>query len=465
MSSQVQALVIGAGISGLTTGYTLQKAGISTLVLECASRPGGVIQSVSREGFLLEWGPQSFAGNASLTALCRELHILDQRVLADAKAPRYVLINGNLQKVPMGSSLLFSPLMAGGTRAAILRDLVGKSRAPEPDESVADFTRRKFSSAVLDRLIGPFVSGVYGGDPDKLSLRAAFPLLHEAEVARGSVLRGMLSVMKQRKANRGNTPREKSTLQTFQQGNETLPRALANALGDRLTCNVEVCSIAGLEPSAEPNRPRFRVSTRSPRGGETVEAQRVVLAVPTDVAAALLAPLNPAFHSPLAAIEYAGIAVVSLGYRKQDVGNALNGFGFLVPRSSGLNVLGTVWNSSLFPSRAPEQYALLSSFVGGATNPSVLQRPVDELVALVHRELTSILNIRSQPLFSDVHIVLHAIPQYTLGHTARLFTLETLRHQFPGLHLVGNYLKGPAVGTCIEQALKVAAEIRISFSN
>jgi protoporphyrinogen/coproporphyrinogen III oxidase len=465
MSSQVQALVIGAGISGLTTAYALQKAGISTLLLECAPRPGGVIQSVSHEGFLLEWGPQSFSGNASVTALCSELHILDQRLLANPEAPRYVLISGQLQNVPMGPGLFFSPIMAGGTRAALLRDIVGKSHPPELDESIGDFVRRKFSPAVLDRFVGPFVSGVYAGDPEKLSLRAAFPIFHEAELARGSVLRGMFPVMKQRKAKRGNAQHEKPTLQTFQQGNETLPRALAKALGNRLACSVEVCSITPPEPSTEPGRPRFRVSTRSPRGTESIETERVILAVPTNIAAALLAPLNTAFHSELAAVEYAGIAVVSLGYRKADITAPLNGFGFLVPRSSGLNVLGTVWNSSLFPGRAPEGCSLLTSFVGGATNPSVLQRSADELVALVHRELTPILNIRNQPLFSNVHIIPRAIPQYNLGHTTRLTAVETLRQQFPGLHLAGNYLNGPAVGTCIEQALRVADEIRISFSN
>ena len=465
MSTQVQALVVGAGISGLTAGYALQKAGISTLVFESAPRPGGVIQSAQRDGFLLEWGPQSFAGNASLTALCRDLQILDQRLLADPKAPRYVLIDGHLQNVPMGPGLLASPLMAGGTRSAIIRDVLGKSHALEPDESIADFIRRKFSVTLLDRLVGPFVSGVYAGDPEKLSLRAAFPILHEAEMASGSILRGMFPVMKQRKAKRGNLPREKATLQTFQQGNQALTHALANDLGERLVCNAEVTSLAALDHSPEPKAPRFRVAARTPRGEESIEAQRLILAVPTNVAGTLLAPLNLGFETQLAPIEYAGIAVVALGYRKTDIGDALEGFGFLVPRSSGLSVLGTVWNSSLFPGRVPEGYALLTSFVGGATNPSALQKPAEELVALVHRELTPILKIRNQPLFSNVNIVPRAIPQYNLGHTARLAAVEKLRAQFHGLHLVGKYLNGPAVGTCIEHALKVADEIRVSFAN
>jgi len=465
MSSQVQALVVGAGISGLATGYALVKSGIPTLIVEAASRPGGVIQSLQRDGFLLECGPQSFSGNASLTAICRDLELLDQRILADPKAPRYVLINGKLQNVPMGPGLLVSSLMGGGTRTAILRDILGKSRAPQPDESVADFIRRKFSATLLDRLVGPFVSGIYAGDPEKLSLRAAFPILYEAEATSGSVIRGALAVMKDRKAKRGDTPREKPTLQTFRQGNETLIRALAKKLGEHLICDVELTSIEPLDPGRNAKASRFLVFMRTPRGQEKLETERLILAIPPNAAGNLLAPLNPAFEAQLSPVEYAAVGVVSLGYRKDDVGHGLAGFGFLVPRSSALNVLGTVWNSSLFPGRAPEGHALLTSFVGGTTNPGIVQKSPEELVSLVHREIAPLLAIRKEPVFSNVTIWPRALPQYNLGHTARLEVLEQLRTGFPGLHFAGNYLNGPAIGTCVEQALKVADEIRVSFAD
>jgi oxygen-dependent protoporphyrinogen oxidase len=465
MSSQVQVLVVGAGISGLSTAYALRRSGISTLIVEATSRPGGVIQSVQRGGFLLEYGPQSFSGNASITAMCKDLEILDQRVLADPKAPRYVLIDGQLENVPMGPGILTSSFTGGGTRGAILRDLFGSSRAPEPDESIAGFIRRKFSTTLLDRLVGPFVSGIYAGDPEKLSLRAAFPILYEAESAKGSVIRGAFAVMKQRKATRGDAPREKATLQTFRQGNETLPDALAKKLGDHLACGVEVTSIQSLEPGQEPKTPRFLVTLRSPRGEEQVEAERLVLAVSPRAAGALLSRLNPAFDSQLSPVEYAAVGVVSLGYRKEQVGHNLAGFGFLVPRSSRLNVLGTVWNSSLFPGRAPEGQALLTSFVGGATNPTIIQKSPEDLARLVHRELTPLLAIHKDPVFSNVTVWPRALPQYNLGHVARMSTVQKLRADFPGLHLVGNYLNGPAIGTCVEHALKVADEIRVSFAN
>jgi protoporphyrinogen/coproporphyrinogen III oxidase len=465
MPSQVQALVVGAGISGLTTAYALQTSGISTLVLETSSRPGGVIQSVQRDGFLIECGPQSFSGNASITSICRDLRILDQRIIAAPKAPRFVLLNRKLQNVPMGPGIFFSPFLAGGTSFAILRDLFGTTHAPEPDESVADFIRRKFSSTFLDRLVGPFVSGIYAGDPEKLSLRAAFPILYEAEMAKGSILRGTLAVLKARRPKHPNTPRERPTLQTFREGNDTLLRALANCLGDRLLLNSEVTCVAPLDPSHDANAPRFSVSVRTSRTEERVEAERLVLANSPAGAARVLSGLHPEFQSQLSTIEYAAVAVISLGYRKSDVANKLAGFGFLIPRSSGLNSLGSVWNSSLFPGRAPEGYALLTSFLGGVTNPAVLQKSPEEMVALVHREIAPLLDIRNQPVFSNVTVWPRALPQYNLGHTARLAAVEKLRANFPGLHFAGNYLNGPAIGTCIEHALKVADEIRVSFAN
>jgi len=465
MSTQVQALVVGAGISGLATAYALQKAGVSTVVVEAASRPGGVIRSEEKEGYLIECGPQSFSGNDSIAAICKDLEILNLRVLADPKAPRYVLINGKLQNVPMGPGLLASPLLAGGTRGAILKDIMGESRAPEPDESVAGFTRRKFSSTLLDRLVGPFVSGIYAGDPERISLRAAFPILYEAETASGSVIRGAFRVAKQRKIKHGNVPREKATLRTFQKGNETLAQALASKLAERLFCDVELTSITALEPEREPQAPRFLVTMNTPRGQEKLETERLVLAVPAQVAGNLLAGLDPGFRTQLCGIEYAGVGVVSLGYKKKYVANSLTGFGFLVPRSAGLNVLGTVWNSSLFPGRAPDGEALLTSFVGGATNPSVLRRTPEELVNLVHSEIAPLLGISHEPVFHSVTVWPRAIAQYNLGHTARIAEIEKLRQRFPGLHFAGSYLNGPAIGTCVEQALKVADEIRISFAN
>jgi oxygen-dependent protoporphyrinogen oxidase len=201
------------------------------------------------------------------------------------------------------------------------------------------------------------------------------------------------------------------------------------------------------------------VDAKTEAGTESLVADGLILAVPTYVAASLL---HPEAASPLGAIEYAPIAVVSLGYRQEDVKRSLEGFGFLVPRSEGLRTLGTVWNSSLFPGRAPEGSVLLTSFIGGATDPQAVALSAGEISAIVHREIRPILSIRGVPTFSSVQIYPRALPQYNIGHTTRLGSLARESSFFLNLKLVGNYLRGPAIGACIEQALAVADEMRIA---
>jgi oxygen-dependent protoporphyrinogen oxidase len=189
---------------------------------------------------------------------------------------------------------------------------------------------------------------------------------------------------------------------------------------------------------------------------ESISTKSLIIATPADVTGNLLSQLDVLFESLLASIEYVPVAVVSLGY----LGHSLDGFGFLVPRSSGFRVLGAVWNSSLFLGRAPQGHALLTSFVGGATDPSAASLPAEALTSLVHREISPILSISAEPVFSNVTVWPRALPQYNLGHSDRLAAIAKLLRNHPGIWLAGNYLRGPAIGSCVEQALAVADEVR-----
>jgi protoporphyrinogen/coproporphyrinogen III oxidase len=447
------ALVVGGGISGLVCAHALRKAGIEVQLLEASARTGGVIRSERRDGFLLELGPQSFSGTAPVLELCRELGIDGRLVQASPRTPRYVLVGGALRKVPLSPPAFFaSSLFNAGTKWSVLRDLFGTSHPPEQDESVAAFVRRKFSAELLEKLVGPFVSGIYAGDPEQLSLRGAFPQVHEAEKSAGSIVRGMMRSVKTTK----DAPKERPSLLTFREGNETLIRALAASLGDALRCSAEVIAI---QRRTKGSVEGYEVCLSAAGRDETLEVDHLIVATPTNGAAELLRQIGAGFESALQGIPYAPVAVVSLGYRMNAVGNTLDGFGFLVPRSAGLEILGSVWNSSLFPNRAPDGEVLLTSFVGGATNPQVVTRSAEDLTALVHREIAPLLDIREGPVFSSVNIYRRAIPQYNLGHCERLSALEAVRAKYPGLWIVGNYLLGPAIGACVEQALAVAGEI------
>jgi protoporphyrinogen/coproporphyrinogen III oxidase len=452
MTSSAPAVVIGGGISGLVCAYALNKSGIDAVVLEASPRAGGVISSERRDGFLLELGPQSFSGTASLRAFCAELGIAGQLLQARSDAPRYILIDGVLKKVPVNPlAMLASSFLSTDTKWKIVRDAFGTTSPPENDESIAAFVRRKFGVELLDRLVAPFVSGIYAGDPERLSLRSAFPQLYDAEKSAGSVIRGM-----KRAAKAGKHPRERPTLLSFRDGNEMLVRALAQKLGSGLRVGTEVLGIA---VSRKTGNVRFELRIRQPAGEETLVADRLVLATPADVAGVLLRDVNAAFEPVLGAIEYAPVAVVSLGYRGADVGHSLKGFGFLAPRSSALRVLGCVWNSSLFPERAPAGHVLLTSFIGGATDPSATSLSAEDLSQLAHSELAPLLQIRAAPVFSHTHVYRHALPQYNIGHAERLQALATIRANLPGLFFVGNYLRGPAIGNCVELGMETAADI------
>lgn len=449
MTRHVPALVVGGGISGLVCAYALQRAGVEVQLVEASPRPGGVIRSTTRDGFLLELGPQSFSGTPQLRQLSEDLGISDQVVKAPLHAPRYVLSEGQLRPVPFSPPAFFmSSLIDGATKWALLRDIFGKSIPPDADESVAAFVRRKFSPQLLDRLVGPFVSGIYAGDPERLSVRSAFPQLYEAEQSAGSIIRGMLRLARSRKG-----PREYPALQTFRDGNETLVRALSAKLGRALLNETSVTAIS------RQNDGSFALRLNRQGAEESVSSRFLILATPTEVTGKLLSRLDSSFESLLSSVEYAAVAVVSLGYRRSDIGHSLNGFGFLVSRSSGLRVLGTVWNSSLFPDRAPDGHALLTGFVGGATDQAATELPQQELADLVHRETSGLLSLKTTPVFSNVTIWPRALPQYNLGHRERLAAVARACSRQPGLWLAGNYLRGPAIGSCVENALGVVEEV------
>jgi protoporphyrinogen/coproporphyrinogen III oxidase len=460
VTSAPLTVVLGAGISGLACAYALQKGRQNVLVVEAASRPGGVIQSIENDGYLLERGPQSFSGTPLLYELCADLGLSEQLVEAPHAAPRFVLLGGKLVPVPMSpAAFLSSGLLGWRTKFAVLTEVLRTSRPPNRDESIAAFTRRKFSAQLLDRLVDPFVCGIYAGDSERISLRAAFPSIYEAEKSSGSVVRGMFRLTKTSKvAVAQSQPRRRPSLLSFRSGNESLTNALADRLGSNLRCNIDVRDICRTETG-------FLVRSKNLGASEEIACERLVVATPSNVAACLLEQSVPRAVPSLREIAYVPVAVVSLGYRREQVRHSLNGFGFLAPRSSGIRTLGTVWNSSLFRGRAPQNQVLLTSFVGGATDASVVDLSDDALSTLVHTELAPLFAISGQPVMSHVSLYRRAIPQYNLGHTERLQTIRKSANQVPCLWLTGNYWRGPAVGSCIEHALEVAEQVRIGYKS
>ncbi len=449
-------LVIGGGISGLACAYRLQQAGIPVRALEAGSRPGGVIATKEKDGFRFELGPQSFLSTEPLVGLIDALGLKDQLLRANPRAPRYILVGGRLMPAPLAPpSLLTTPLFSAGTKWRLLTEILRHSQPPSDDESIAAFVRRKFGDELLSRFVAPFVSGVYAGDPERLSLRAAFPKLHEFEAKYGSVLRG---AMKSRPAK--GTPR--AGLCSFRDGMETLPRAIAARLGNSLLLET---SVAGLRHGKANGKPWFEVDITRHNHRETLAASAVVIATPANIASQILLGLSDKFAPLFSRIEYAPVAVVSACYRREQMQQPPDGFGFLVPRDEKLRVLGTVFNSALFAGRAPEGMVCFTSFAGGATDPKFCELSDDEIRETICAEVARVLGITGKPVATNLHRYARALPQYNLGHTQIVKSLEALTAAMPGLFLAGNYLSGPSIGACVEQADRTAEAVRVYLAS
>jgi oxygen-dependent protoporphyrinogen oxidase len=372
---------------------------------------------------------------------------------ADPLAPRFIYHGGKLVPAPMSPpALLKSSLLDAITKWRLATESLRRSYPPEFDESVSAFVRRKFGASLLDNLVAPFVSGVHAGDPEQLSLRAAFPQIHEWEKTYGSVLRGAIKQMRQKPKDGGGRP----GLVSFPRGVGSLLDALRVQLGTIVHSGVSVVSVTHCDVRSGA---RFTLELERGEHRETIAASAVVIATEPYAAANLLRPISLEFEELLEPIAMVPMAMVAAGYRRKAVGHPLDGFGFLVPRNEGLRTLGTVWNSSLFPGRAPQGHVTMTSFVGGATDPGITTRPEEQIAAAVHEELAKVLQIRERPVVQRVQRYKRALPQYNIGHTARIEQLEQLCRENPGIHLAGNYLTGPSFGACVERAFQVARGI------
>jgi oxygen-dependent protoporphyrinogen oxidase len=444
-------IVIGGGISGLSCAYRLQQLGVPVTLLEESERVGGVIESVEKDGFLFEKGPQSFLATETLLGLIRTLGLEAELLRSDPKAPRYIFLRGRLQAVPMApAALLTSSLLGTASKFRLITEPLRRSRPPEKEETVADFVRRKFGNEILDYLVAPFTSGVYAGDPEMLSLRSAFPSVAEWEREYGSVLRG---AKRSREASGGPRP----SLCSFRRGVATLPRALAEKLGAVVRVGVHTEAIERIEQGGKATY-EVRISCAGKR--ECLQTAAVVVATPAYTAGKLLKTFSRTAEERLDSLAYAPVAFVGNGYHRRQVGNPLHGFGFLIPRKEGLRTLGTVWNSSLFPGRAPDGMVVLSSFAGGATDARLVHMADQAIADIVEREIARILQIEGRPAVTVVWRYPRALPQYQLGHAERLATIREELARFPGILLAGNYLEGPAIGNCVEQAFKTAEAVR-----
>ncbi|MFZ5861273.1 MAG: protoporphyrinogen oxidase [Nitrospirota bacterium] len=455
MQPEHQVVVIGAGVSGLATAYGLAQSGWRVTVLEQAARVGGCVHSErTPDGYLVENGPNSLLNlSPAVDRLCRELGLENERLFQQAFTRRRYLVK-HRALVPVPSRLgdvPRSPLWGPWAKLRALAEPLIPSSKSRSDESVAAFVRRRFGAEMVDYGVEPFVAGIFGGNPDDLSMSSSFPQLVALEREYGSVVWGMLRTrMKQGRA------RRPLQVFSFRGGVGRLPEALRAALGERVVTGARVL---GVRREVRDGIARFLA--RVDVGGQPRElvADRLVIATPADVAAKLTTDLSPLLADQLEQIPYAPVGLVHLGVRRDACPRLPEGSGCLVPKREELPILGSLWSSNVYPDRAPQGRVLLTNYLGGMRDHDVLKWTDEELVGRTVEALRGLVGLAGRPEFARVVRHPRAIPQYLIGHAARVAAIDRLLTPLPGLYLAGNYLRGVSVRDCLTHGLQLADRI------
>lgn len=444
--------VIGGGMAGLTAAFRLKAKGYDVTVFEAAAVPGGVIQSVQRDGYLVEYGPNALqTSSPALDILIAEAGLEGEVVDANPAARRrYVVQAGRPVALPTSPpALLNTSLVSWRARLRLLREPLVRPAPPEAEETVAAFVRRRLGPDWLAYVADPFVAGVFAGDPSRLALRHAFPRVHALEQTHGSLLLGQL-----RASRAGGAARR---MVSFRQGLHMLPTALARPLGDHLRLNTRVTAL-------QPDGKAWQVTADGHEGRRETRFDAVVTALPLPRLAPLLAPaagdvgaFTEVVHPP--------VRIVALGYPRPAVAHPLDGFGMLVPSAEGtFRILGTLFSSTLFPGRAPAGHVLLTTFVGGTRHPALALSDAATVQRVVEDDLGRLLGIQGGPSFVCHVQWPQAIPQYDVGYGAVKALADRLEQAHPGLALAGSFRQGVSVGDTVASGAAAAARIHAFLS-
>jgi oxygen-dependent protoporphyrinogen oxidase len=451
-------VIVGAGISGLAIAYRLSQIlpESECIILEAENRPGGKIWTDRADGFVVESGPNGFLETKPSTLqLCRELGVESELIAASesSRRHRFLFLNGRLRELPGGPlGVLTTRLLSWRGKWDLARELFRPNSSPAADESVADFFRRRLGPESAAILGDALVTGIHGGDPELLSLAAAFPRAAAMEAAHGSVIRGFMRSAKQRRREataRGELPPQTGRMWSFRDGLRRLIEVLIERLPGRLLQGVPVRRI-------ERSQPHWTIRGD---GNEAWAADAIVLACPADHQARILSDLDPNMAEDIAAIKYSRIAVVSLGYREQDVSKVPEGFGFIAPQNTRRDILGVQWCSAIYPGRAPAGCLLWRALCGGWNRGEVVDWDDNRLTAAVRAELRLAMGVEANPIFHRIMRWERAIPQYHVGHLERVARIEERAAQHPGLFLAGNAYHGVAMNDCTERAMILANQI------
>jgi oxygen-dependent protoporphyrinogen oxidase len=442
--------IVGAGITGLTAAFCLKRKGVPVTVYEAGARAGGVIQSVRKDGFLAESGPNTLLETApEISQLVRDLNLESRRQYTDPQAEaRFVVRRGRPLAMPSSQFGIFtSKLLSAKAKLALVREPFVPPRRDGQEESVAEFVTRRLSREFLERLVDALVAGIYAGDPHKLSVQHALPKLAQLETKYGSLIKGQIRGARERKKS-GQVSKDRAPKLSFDEGLQVLPETLAAQLDVKLSTPVTKLTKIG---------EAWRVTTS---GGDCDHSAVIYCGTAYRLAELSIDAEKPLDLSLFSQIRYAPVASVVLGFRRDDVAHSCQGFGMLIPKIEGFRILGTIFSSALFPNRAPAGHVLLSSYVGGERYPELAGLAPDELVTLTCADLAALLGVKGKPVFRHTAHYPRAIPQYNLGYGKFKERINEIESNARGLFLAGHFRDGVSLGDSIVSGSNIAGRVQ-----
>jgi oxygen-dependent protoporphyrinogen oxidase len=449
-----EVVVLGAGLTGLTTAFHLKKRGLDFVVFELANRAGGVIQSVSENGFLYEEGP-----NSGVIANAEVLHLFDalgteceMEVAAGAVKKRYVLKNGKWEALPGGlKAAITTPLFSLKDKFRILLEPF-RPKGKDPHETLAGLVKRRLGKSFLNYAIDPFIIGVYAGDPGRLVPKYALPKLYQLEQQYGSFIGG--TIKKQFQPKTEEMKRVTRGVFSVRGGISALTRVLVKNIGeDRILLN---CN----EIAVKPVSGHFEVSYLNNQGEFiTIETRKVISTIGAHQLDKVFTFIDLVSLSKITSLHYTKVLEVIVGF-KDWKGMKLDAFGGLIPFVEKRDLLGVLFMSALFKDRAPEGGALFSIFMGGVRRPDIFQLPDDEVQKIVKKEFCDLMKVSDfQPELFKIMRHAYAIPQYEADSGERFQTIADIEQKYPGLVIGGNLRDGIGMADRILQGKKLSEAV------
>lgn len=442
-----KVIVIGGGISGLTTAFWLKQNGMDVKLFEKNNYVGGSIKTEVIDGFMVEHGPSSTLETTPLIdKLLGELGIEGEKLYAtDEAKKRYILRSGKLYALPMNPfSFLFTGLFSPSAKLRLLKEPFINSKSTET-ETIAEFTKRRLGNEFLDYAINPFIAGVFAGDPKSINVKTAFPKLYELEHDYGSLIKGAIRSSRKRKKSEEKSKQSARTI-SFKKGMQTLVDSIYDSIKNNIITGVEFIDLK----KAEQNKYDIVYHVNGQNVKDTSEA--IVISTQAHVTTNFIKNFDKTLADEIGGVYYPPVNVIFTGFKKSNVKFNLDGFGYLIPEKENKRIIGTLWNSVIFPGRAPEGYYALTSFIGGSRHPQLTQKDDEENLNITLSELDSIMGINGKPEIVKIIRWNKAIPQYNNYYAELTNKVGKFMDCNKGLYICNNFYKGISVSDCIKNA-------------